>query len=1394
MKQADINRAVSISKSCKPNLYLSKSENYPYFWKSNPNICTKMKKLVTLLLLLCPLLAMAQPYTLKHLGLPEGLSNNFVVSATQDRQGFLWFATEEGLNKFDGTRFITYYKNSAQKQSITGNELNRVYADPTDPIIWIATQRAGLNAYNYETDSFTVYQNDPDNPHSLITNDVTDITSAADGNLWVSTYYAGVEYFDKKTGQFTHYNKETVPGLPTSHVWTITDTGDGNLYIGQVHNGLSVLSLRDKTVRHFLSVAGQPNSLPGNEVMCIFKDSNSNIWLGTNNGLALFNAEAGEFITFRNNKSDHFKALSGNIWAIRQFGNKLWIGTEFNGIAILDLSQRTFAMPDEFRFQFIREGDDAYSLSGSSVRCLFQDSFKNIWIGTWQGGVNFIANEPGLFSNWVYSPIPNNEHSLSHKVASSLCVDHSGRVWIGTDGGGINVFEEGRRTAIYSKEKGQLSDNSVLSALCDSEGNLWFGTFQGSVNYYDVRKKAFRQIAPLGEKTLDVRCFFEDARQNIWIGSSNGLYKIPLHAPSNVKHYHTGNSSLPDNLVRSIGMDAKGQLWIGTFGGGVAVFSPDMKLLERFAAYNGFSSNTINQIFQDSRHRMWIATGEGLACFPPTDSFQYAIYQHKEGVSNTHIRAISEDKNGKIWVSTNAGISGFSETKKEFSNYGHFDNVPMESFLSGSVAQDRNGAIYFGSTNGVCYFNPDNFTHERPTPPIAITEMKIFDRLGKENDNETLLPLRKNREVELPHTQNSFGITFNTLNYAMANQVEYAYKLKGLEDSWYTVNKENKVTFRNIPPGRYEFQLKARIRNQEWSDHISKLSINIHPPVWLTWWAKTIYMLASLSLLYFILYSYKRKLIVESLYKVEKEKHEQEQELNNERLRFYTNITHELRTPLTLIVGPLEDIQKDKSLSSKQLQKISVIHQSAQRLLNLINQILEFRKTETQNKKLCVSKRNITALVYEIGLKYKELNQKPGIELSIKAEVEDLPIFFDKEIMTIVLDNLISNAIKYTDKGKITLCVYNTIKENVAYTEICVSDTGYGISPEALPQIFDRYYQERSNHQASGTGIGLSLVKNLVMLHEGEIWVESTVNQGSSFYVSLLTDNTYPNALHDDSNSISEPEEEKEQQPEEVPTSGKRMVLVVEDNKDIRDYIADALSEHFEVLTSINGEEGLQLAFAKTPDIVVSDIMMPVMSGTDLCQSLKKDVRTSHIPVILLTAKDTLEDKEEGYRVGADSYLTKPFSATLLHSRINNLLESRQKLAEQFKVPTALDEKRAAMTDALNQLDKEFIEKVTQLIEARLSSDKIDITYLSDKMCMSGSTLYRKMKALTGLSTNEFIRKVKMKNAEKLLLEGKYTILEVAFKVGVNSASHFRQYFKDEFGVLPSDYLKRIKE
>lgn len=1349
----------------------------------------KIKTILTITVLLYIATTTAQPLTIKRLGIEQGLSNNYVVSITQDKQGFLWFATESGLNKFDGSSFRTYKKYSNPLKGISGNELNKVYADKFDDIVWIATQRAGLNAFDYKTETFTAFNHDDQNRSSVVTNDITDITNAGDGNLWIATYHGGVDYYDKKTKKFTHYNQSTLPSLASNGVWSVTDDGKGHLYIGHVSAGLSVLSLSDKKIRHFINQPGVSNSLPGNEVRSIYIDRNDNVWIGTNNGLALFNPDGGTFVVFRNIKNKPNSLLANVVFSIKQMDdNRIWIGTENGGISILDIRQGLFLSPENVSFENIRYADDQSGLSNPTVRSIYQDSFHNIWIGTYGGGVNFVSSRPQVFNTWSYSPIPSVKNRLNNKVAWGICADSENHLWIGTDGGGINYFVNGENVRTYKKENGELTDNAILSAIKDSEGNLWFGTFYGGANFYNSKTRKFSQIKIGDDNTKDFRCFYEDGNKNMWMGTNKGLHSYNL-LTKEIKTYTTENSALRENFVRAISQDERGRLWIGTFGEGLYVFEKDMKLVKILYAGSGFCSNTINHIFRDSKGRMWIATGEGLALFSaPTDLLLFKVFTEKDGLANNYVRAITEDAQHNIWISTNAGISRYSPEKNKFYNYNHFDGIPMGDFMSGSVTKTSDGTIYFGSQNGVSYFNPLLVPTETKLSPTIITGCEIYDNQIALSENETVIPVVS--EIKLNHKQNTFRISFDVLDYSLNHQVEYIYMLKGLEDSWYNTQGENSVTFRNLSPGTYEFKVKARIKNQEWTDNITSMKITISPPFWLTWWAKGIYTLLAIAILFFIIRFYKRKLMLENSLYLEKTNHLQEQELNNERLRFYTNITHELRTPLTLILGPLEDMLGDTTLSPKQIGKISIIHQSAARLLNLINQILEFRKTETQNKKLCVSRANLADLIREIGVKYKELNRNKNISFSISIESEEVLLFFDREIITIILDNLISNAIKYTEEGEISLILRAVEEEQVKYTEIEVRDTGHGISAENLPLIFDRYYQAEGKYQVSGTGIGLALVKNLVAIHEGRIFADSKPDEGTSFRVQIITNNIYPDALHDDTQAYKQTAEIYKEPTEAA--DAKRLVLVVEDNADIRDYIKNSLSDFYDVITVNEGQSGLEAAYTHIPDIIISDIMMPIMDGMELCKTLKGDVRTSHIPVILLTAKDTLQDKTEGYTIGADSYITKPFSGNLLHSRVSNLLESRRKIAEQVSSNTA--QKKAMMIESLSKLDNEFIEKITAIIEKDLDSDKIDVAYIADQMFMSHSTLYRKVKALTGMTANEFIRKVKIRNAERMLLTGKYTISEVAYSVGMNSVTYFRQCFKEEYGVSPSEYIKHIKE
>lgn len=554
--------------------------------------------------------------------------------------------------------------------------------------------------------------------------------------------------------------------------------------------------------------------------------------------------------------------------------------------------------------------------------------------------------------------------------------------------------------------------------------------------------------------------------------------------------------------------------------------------------------------------------------------------------------------------------------------------------------------------------------------------------------------------------------------------------------------------------------------------------------------------------MYLALRIYQRHLRLKFELKAEKVNHEKEQKLNEERLRFFTNITHELRTPLTLILGPLDDISHSSDITKAVKHKLAVIHQSAVRLNELITQILEFRKTETDNRQLRVVKANVVDAVHEISLKYEELAQKPDVAIKFVAPENPIMMYIDKEVIAIILDNLVSNAIKYTDQGNIDISVERRRSGERHLVDITVSDTGHGISAKALPHIFDRYYQENGTHQASGTGIGLSLVKKLVTLHHGEVKVESNLEQGTSFIVTLDENEIYPDALRGDENASAKLQGNDAASGvlnlEEAVLSvenGKPLLLVVEDNREILDYVAESFIDEFDVLKAGDGREGLALALDKVPDVIISDVMMPNMDGNAMCRALKKDIRTSHIPIILLTAKDSFEAKEKGYDSGADSYITKPFTHSLLRSRILNLLQQRRrdKMLIQESKETNLAQKKEQLRESLNKVDQEFFDKLNKLIEENISGD-VDVNLIASNLAVSTSTLYRKMKALTGISTNEYIRKYKMQYAEHLLLEGKYSISEISFMVGMNSVAYFRRCFKAEYGEIPSEYLKKLQK
>lgn len=1344
-----------------------------------------------LALLTKPIHIAAQPYRISHFDVEDGLSNNYIVSLAQDHKGYIWIATESGLNRFDGKQFIVYNKSNS---GLSSNELNALLTDPGSDKIWIGTQRDGLCCFDYATETITSLKHEES---ELASNDIPYLSLASDSGIWITHYHTGIQHYDTRKNTFTTYNYKTVAGLPGRY-WAAADDGRGNLYIGHVLNGLSIIDLKKHTFHNYRHNPENPHSIPGDEVYSICVDHNKNIWVGTNKGAALFNPATNQFTTFQHKKGDEYSLLPGTVMDIKQMKNgDLWFATSMGGISILNMQSNTFTDARNIRFRNITVTNDEYGLTGPYVRRLLQDSFGNVWIGNYRDGLDFISYEPKTFNTLRYTT--EKQGQTRYKQVWSLCIDHNKQLWMGGESE-LALYKKGEKIQVIPLPTSISHPHAYVRAIHeDRRKRIWIGTWEAGMFCYEPSEKRFTQISGNGSLPSDIRCFHEEADGKLWIGSRNGLYSFNN---DRLIHENELNKQLGDHIVQGIYRDPEGKLWVGTFGKGLSIFSPQGKLLVNHQKDNGFPSNAVNALTVDSQGRIWIATREGVILFPDIHTpDSYTIFGSAEGLINTQVRSVCEDRDGNIWISTNSGISRLNESLRKCYNYDHRDGIPLGDFMDGASILDADGTLYFSSQNGTCYFDPSSLAAAQLVAPVTITRFFVYSKQTESKDVEISLPLA-NGKIELPYNENTFKISFNILDYTQNSQVEFAYMMEGLEDVWYNTQGENQVTFRNIPPGKYRFKVRARFRNQEWEEGIAMLPITIRPPFWLAWYAKLFYFLLTVAFIYIALKFYKRKLDLESSLEVERKNSQNKQELNDERLRFYTNITHELRTPLTLILGPLEDLLSDNSLSPKHANKISIIHDSAARLLNLINVILEFRKTETQNRKLSVARGNLSELVQEIGLRYKELNRNPKVDFHVRIETEDIQLFYDADMLATILNNLLSNAAKYTSEGSIILALRSVEESGVKYTEISVSDTGHGISPEALPHIFERYYQANSKYQASGSGIGLALAKGLADLHEATLSASSRLEEGTIFKLRLLTENTYPNALHTDAHpsneedrtALEDKQAEKNQLAEEQVEDTRPLLLIVEDNHDICEYIRQSLSDNFDILTAEDGSKGWALAQERIPSIIVSDIMMPIMDGIQLCRLVKDDMRTSHIPVILLTAKDSLHDKEAGYTAGADSYLTKPFSAKLLHSRINNLLEARKKLAARFTTVTPHTEPVTETNDSLNPLDNEFLQRITQIIEDNLEMEKMDISFIADKMCMSHSTLYRKIKGVADMSANEFIRKVKMRNGVKFLLSEKYSISEISYMTGFSSVAYFRQCFKNEFGTTPTEYVKLQKQ
>ena len=1279
----------------------------------------------------------------------DGLSNNFVLSMVLDGDGNVWVGTEQGLNRIAG-RTVNVYRR--EQLGTVNDKILSLFYDRDNLRILIGTEQ-GLAVYDCTSGRFgQTLHGDRLTNYSLV-----DMADDHRQGVWLIFGNGRVQHLDLSTNHVTTL-PVTLPGNRCA-----MDDGKGHLYIGHGKDGMSIIELKKTTTspRRFQAGTDGDGGLPSNNVRRITKDSKGRIWIGTDRGLTRFELASETFIG-PESQGLAKEFTNANVYDIREMADgQLWAATDIGGV--------------------MKDDGSMVETSSMNTRCILQDEYQNILIGNHSTGVEFIPWHKPLFQALNF---PDSKTKRVYGITSD-CQDN---LWVGSEDE-LSVWSRSQETGVRSQEhcwKVNGMKHRVHSfARClmtDSQGYVWMGMEDEGVIRFDTQRQTFESI-DIGYGVCDIHSFMEDTDGRIWIGAEYGVCT-----------YDKGHVSHQDAITRLAGMApvtsfirlSPTRLFLTTQGRGIVIIDTRTMTAHRLTMAEGLPSNNINHALADRQNGLWLASSEGLIRIPDTEDLRhFTVYDGKAGLKDRQIRAIQQDWLGRIWASTYTGIACLDTVARRFYYYGQQHGLNASGYMEGAATTLTDGSIAFGSSNGVLYFQPEETETNLETSPVRIVRCEVFSGTTNQGDRSMISPLERITRgvplIRLNYQQNTLQIAYTVSDYAQADDVEYTYMMKGLSDKWYPGGSNDEVTFRSLQPGNYTFLLRAKLRNQDWEKAATtQLSIRILPPFWLSWWAYVLYTAIAIAAIALLIQQYKRRIALRNSLEMARRESQQKQELNEERLRFFTNITHELRTPLTLILGPLEDLVADLSLTTGSRRKVEMIYKSAGRLRDLINEILEFRKTETQNRRLTVAKGDIGHITEEIVLNYKELNRNQGVVIVQQIEKPLPAVYFDSEVITTVLNNLLSNALKYTERGSITVSVCSDGQDKVS---LSVTDTGYGIARDALPHIFDRYYQAKGSHQAEGTGIGLALVKSLADLHEAGLTVESEEGKGSRFTFSLNIANTYPNALQ------KEDKEVFHRSDNELP-----LLLIVEDNADIRQYIADSFGEDFRILQAQNGQEGAELATRQIPDIIVSDIMMPKMNGIQMTRQLKDDIRTSHIPVILLTAKDSDEDKEEGYESGADSYLTKPFTAKLLASRIKNLLTSRHRLAELLSQGIgdgSLVATKESPWKTLGTLDQEFMERLNRTIEENIMQTDIDMAFLTDKMAMSHSTFYRKVKALTGLTDKEYVRMQRLHHCRRLLESGKYNVTEAAMMTGFNQMAHFREVFRKEFGVNPSEILAK---
>jgi len=1366
---------------------------------------------------LCSVLSFAQSGDIQfeHLSVKEGLSATTVLSILPDSRGFLWIGTYDGLNRYDGYSFTTFKHNANDSTTLSGNKI-RAISEDSSGFIWIGTWSSGLNKYDREKEEFTRYSHIPDDPQSLISNEITFLYQDTSNYLWIGTL-GGLDRFDSAKEEFIHFKHDSSDpsSISSNSIYSVYKDHSGILWIGTI-KGLNKFNIKSNNFTSYKHNPDDPYSLSFNAVFSICEDSKGELWIGTfGGGLNKFDREKEQFIHYLNHPDDPSSLSNNTVTSVyKDRWGELWIGTYGGGLNM-------YVSRDDRFISYMNNPDNPKSLNDNIVYSICEDNSGILWVGTWDRGLNKYDRSRGKEKFAHYSHIVDDPNSLNDNKVRAICEDNYGFLWIGTDGGGLIRFDrESNEYSHYTHDPGDPGSlgNDYVNSICeDNYGSLWIGTHGGGLNKFDREKNRFIHYIhnpndPGSVSTNVISLVYEDKTGALWIGASVGvLIKLDRKNGQFIQYEYNpdDSSSFSQERVFSIFEDKFGVLWIGTYGCGLCRFDRETEQFKHYTNSPGdsksLSNNVVSSIYEDKSGVLWIGTEGGLNKFD-RENEEFVCYRETDGLSSDMIHGILEDDYGNLWLSTNNGISKFNPANSSFKNYNEADGLQSNEFNPWAYHKTKNGEMLFGGNNGFNIFHPDSLRDNFFIPPVIITEFQLLHKpvsVGfNKSFNRTILKksIMETEEIELLYDENIISFEFAALDFHVPEKNQYAYFMEGFDKDWtYTYADRRFVNYTNLDPGEYTFRVKGSNNDGVWNEAGASLRIIIAHPWWATWWAYILYGVFAVVLFSTSTRFYLNRQRLRHQLELEHEHAEKLLEIDQMKSRFFANISHEFRTPLTLILGPCECIIKETTKEEIK-KRAGTIKNNANRLLSLINQLMDLSKLDAGRLKLEASFGNIVTFVKGVAMLFESLAERKDIMLKIKSTNDEIDLYFDKEKMEKILTNLFSNAFKFTPVGgKITVVISENEMNSVI---IKIKDNGIGISEKEIPRLFDRFYQVDSSQtrEQQGTGIGLSLTKELVELHNGKISVVSREGEWTEVTVALPLGKEHllpeeivevgdspleRKILVEDEDSITSLEFKKPFS--EDLDKDKTIILVVEDNTDVREYIKEALGENYQVEEAANGEQGLRKAENIIPDLIISDIMMPRMDGNELTRKLKNDEKTSHIPIILLTAKTEQESKLEGLATGADDYLMKPFDTQELQIRIKNIIENRRKLQKKFRegefISPRGEEKK------LSSIDERFMNKIMEVIEQHITEEEFSIEEFGNEVGMSRSQIHRKLKALSGKSASRYIRSIRLARAKKMIDAQKGNISEIAYSVGFSSPAYFTKCFKDEYGYPPSDLL-----